>query len=692
MAVRRCIVLLGDKVALGDVPQSDLTAINAAYDDPQPEAIIWNGNAGAWQPMEGGVNTNPGTDRWAYEVRLREELRSQIPTGPVYFIKHAVDSTLAHTSAKTSWSPSVTGSAFAAAIAKITAAAAAAGGDSLSIEWIIVGKMTDDYLTPPTATTYGQNLRALAEALRTSIAAIPNCTMGKINPSAVFTPVTILEPHFLWAGLSSDAQFRMLLYRAQVHRLTHLDIYSISVCRTHGLTAAADNLSLNAASMLEISKRLPASVLPAQPVDVSTSEAPLVCIFGDSILEGTGLNSALPPHLTTAQPGINIFQFKTGTFGTLEVGVNNLFSLPQEPYVPAHGGEIYLGELLRSLWGQVWLVKGTSVGVTSELWHPAFGDYFFDACVQGLLVSAIQTLRAQGKKPVAKMVEISLGTNDIIASSILTSEVNLNLRTLILKIKDVFQAQGVDISGLKFVLLLPRSNIQASPTRITEVRDSLLRIPEDFSDVTVVDLDPHESFDRIHLTAAGEDSCSQAVFDAFRGFSNLVAVEPLFHTSLIELRKALRLSASPNDSDSFAQITAAIQYVRTNFVQDLGTARVDAIRSMPFSINPRTAEEHTRMLAAQIEVKWVRSQLLRTMPTLFMDGSSKIQSWQTDAAFRETSFLQNERELKRLEEEILEGLTRLRTSTSASGRVTIDVLGNDNPATPGGSVISAETI
>ena len=682
--VRRVTLFLGDRAMAGTRPVSELAEINAAYDDVQTDCQIWNQQTGAWENMQPGVNTNPsasGTDRWSFESRYREAIRTLQPTGTHYVIKHAVDSMVAHTSAKTSWLPGITGNAYATLISTITAAAAAAvlAGDTLAFEFAVVCFVTDDWKSDSTSLPYGKNIQGILTSLRTAIPGISGCSVTGGMPAA------IIEPHYSYSVLDVNTQFRIWLMRASLSYLTFAPLLQAEMVRSHSMAAAADNETFSAAAMVAMAARIGLVRSPVAPGDVSSTEAPLIGIFGDSIFEGTGDNSQLPAHLTGPLTGVNILNWKSQAFQTLQAGTNNLVSL--DGY-PLHGPEVYLGELLRALWGSVWIVKGTSIGSTTYFWAPYFQAYFFDAFLRGWLRNAIQVLRASGKKPVAKLIAISLGTNDIIDTTKLASDVVLNLKMFMDNVKRELDAEAVDRTGLKFILLVPSSTIPSDSTRRTTVREGIQRLPEERSDVAVVDLSSHQLFDNIHLTTSGTDSVAQEIFDLYREDTNLEEIETLFCPSKAYLKKALKLSAVQKENDGYAQIDSAIQTIRVRFFQQLGEARVAAISALPYSPNAVTLAQQTRSLAVSTEIKWVYYELRRSMPTLFKAGTGIIQTWDAEAAFRDgTGYLENRDELKRLESEILEALDTLRkTALDASGRILMTAVGPEDNAKPGDSV------
>lgn len=685
MAVRRTALFIGDKSMAGTIPLTDFTAINPTYGTAQADCQIWNIQTSTWEPLQPGVNTNPstpGTDRSSLESRYREAIRSQFPTGTHYVIKHALDSTLGP-SAKPNWLPGIAGNAYATLISVVTAAAAAAHlvGDTLSIEVIVPSFITDDWKTEIGSDSYAANLQGMLQTLRTVLPTIPYCSTGVLGAKQV----AIVETPYGFVGLDHATQFRLLIHRASVARFTYPPLFSAGILNTHSLSLAVDNETFSAAAILDLGSRLGSLLFPAQATDGTNLEAPIVAFFGDSILEGAALNTELPAHLLSALDGVLSLNWKTQQFQTFQVGVNNLVSIDQG--APAHGPEPYLLELCRALWKQVWFVKSTIIGSTTYFWSPYFLGYLFDAGVRNWLRNAVQILRKQNKKPAPKLFCISLGTNDIIEGYKPANDVGLLLETFVSNTLLELSLDNVDTSGLKFVFLIPRDSVPSDPTRKATVRSAIQGLKEKLPNVETVDLQQHSSTDLVHLNGAGEDSCAQAIFDVFRGMQDTSKVQPLFAPTREFLVRALKLSQVPQENDGYTQIDTAVQTIRMRFYQQLGTTRVTELSNLPYTANATSTAEQMRALAVSTEIKWVRHELMRTMPTLFKAGTSLIQSWDAEAGFRENTYLSMRDELKRLESEIQEALVVLsKQDLTFPGSLSASAVGPETPAKPGDTV------
>lgn len=683
MAVRPTVVFLGDLTMVGTRPASELAAVNPAYDDAQADTQVWNIQTQTWQQLTPGVNSDTSTgvtDKWSVESRFRESIRAQFPTGTFWLIKHALDSTLIPISAKTSWSHLLTGSAFDVLKTQITNAAAAANGagDTLRIDAFVIGISTDDFLSPTAQNTYGQAMISLVQALRGM--AIPFTAMGSIRGSEA-TPAVILEPTYGKTGLDYTQQFFLALLRGTLAALEFDSLNVVSVLRTAKYSLAPDNKTFDAASMVGLGEAVGAYLFPATPT-YSDQEAPLVLLVGDSITEGTGNNAELPTHLQSPLVGCDIWNYRTGRFESLSLS-NNQIVLPAGI---AHGVEMFLGENIRAHFGHAWMMKAASVGSRAVMWNPAEPRLFWPAMIHSWLLNLLDEIREDGKKPSLKLVSICLGTNDVLDSINLQLSV-LSVQAAIEGIKNLMQVAGLNADDTIFVVGLPPETLTTNTARITELRDALSLLG-DKHNIKLVDLNGATTIgDGIHLNSAGANLWADRIWSAYLSGETLSTTEPLFSPSKNLLKKNLRLSQVPDSNDALTVIDSAIQFVRTEFYRHLGQSKIESLLVMPYNATPKTSAENIRLLAVQTEVKWVRSQLLRNMPTLFMDSTARIQAWNEEAAFRETSFLQTERELKRLQTEIDEALEVLKTSAlTASGQISMSTVSPDDSIAPGDTV------
>lgn len=159
-----------------------------------------------------------------------------------------------------------------------------------------------------------------------------------------------------------------------------------------------------------------------------------------------------------------------------------------------------------------------------------------------------------------------------------------------------------------------------------------------------------------------------------------MALQPLFIIDIDTVKERLRLSGVPSDRDAQRLIEEAVRSVRVGFYRYLTESRVLTILATAEIENPTTGAGAIRQLASVTELKWIRYELMRTIPTLFFDSSASAhQSWQEDQAMlRGVSSSEKDMELKRLWLEIssalglLEGDVQIPEETSVKAFVVQD--------------------
>jgi len=660
MAVRKTLLIVGDVTAAGNRPVSELNAINSSYDDPQADCFIWNIQSQVWQSLTPGTNTNSavlGSDRWSYESRFREAMRSEFPTGNLYVIKYSLDSVLTHTGSKPSWTPGIAGNAYALTIAQITNAAAAANlaGDTLSIDGIVISVQTDDW-NLSSWRSYGGLLRSVIDAVRSAVSSIPYCTAGTFRADGNAIPVAVIEPHYKYTGMSTAARGQLNLCRMQAQALASND-ERISVIRTHAETCT-DSISFSSASMVSMATDVAKSLLePEAPNDLANPDGRIALIISDSVCEGysgstvpgAGVLSDLPDHLQGAISGASIWRPNQGDFQTLQVGVNNLTSLPNAP--AGFGPEVILASEMRGS-GDIWLVKGSAIGAFGSIylgtqptanpphydrtmvsWSPAARNQLWELSVRGWLVSAVDLLRKQSKRPKLELVVICLGHSDLLEDDALADQVAATVRQAIASVQKL--VEDLSISGTpRFVVCVPSASMQADETLLGTVRDSLLAIPETVENVSTIDLSSYATVPSgTILTGASQIKLAQDIYSAWKQ-TQVSSVQPMFMSSMIELRKALRLSKLGQDNDALSMIDSAVQAVKAGFFRNL--------------------------------------------------GEEKIKS-----AFREGSFLATREEIRRLDEEIRQNLAVLYSASFVdSTNISVDIVKPDDTIAPGETVLN----
>lgn len=143
-----------------------------------------------------------------------------------------------------------------------------------------------------------------------------------------------------------------------------------------------------------------------------------------------------------------------------------------------------------------------------------------------------------------------------------------------------------------------------------------------------------------------------------------MAVEPLFNQNRTQLLRKLRLSGAISP-DAASAIDAAIQGVRVRIYDRLGEERVTTIKATTLTDNPTDSTGIIRLKAAVLEEKWVRYELMRSMPVIFHDSDGEsLAAWNNeDFAIRGRGSDTKEAELERLQADIAELLAELVSGT-----------------------------
>lgn len=132
-----------------------------------------------------------------------------------------------------------------------------------------------------------------------------------------------------------------------------------------------------------------------------------------------------------------------------------------------------------------------------------------------------------------------------------------------------------------------------------------------------------------------------------------MAVQPLFISTVDNLRARLRLSSAQGNEDLPEILDEAMQTARVGIYERLGASVVSSIAATTATENPVTQDQITRTKAEILEVSWVRMILLRRLPVLFMDaGAATREIWDTEGMTRDAKWSEIDREIGRLLSEI----------------------------------------
>jgi|GEM_PF-5978799 len=123
----------------------------------------------------------------------------------------------------------------------------------------------------------------------------------------------------------------------------------------------------------------------------------------------------------------------------------------------------------------------------------------------------------------------------------------------------------------------------------------------------------------------------------------MVALKPLFVraeaplTALEVLKRELRLSGVPEESDAEALINQAVRECRVGFYRRLGATLISTYANQELVEDPNTDLEYKAYLAELTEIRWVKLLLLNRLPILFEDSSGEEgEAWNTEGTFRKS--------------------------------------------------------
>lgn len=139
-----------------------------------------------------------------------------------------------------------------------------------------------------------------------------------------------------------------------------------------------------------------------------------------------------------------------------------------------------------------------------------------------------------------------------------------------------------------------------------------------------------------------------------------MAVLTLFISNIADVKARLRLSGVPAGVDADKMIEEAIRAARVFFYRRLSIDRITEIANFVQEMNPVTNDGVIRQLAEITELKAIRYELLRTMPTLFYDSAPTTQQmWNEEGMLRGTKPDEREMEMRRLEADLEQSINLL---------------------------------
>jgi len=165
-------------------------------------------------------------------------------------------------------------------------------------------------------------------------------------------------------------------------------------------------------------------------------------------------------------------------------------------------------------------------------------------------------------------------------------------------------------------------------------------------------------------------------------------VQPIFAKNRSTLISRLRLTGA-SSPDAISAVDGAMVAVAIGLFDRLGEATVATIQGYTYSDDASAgANSRLRLKAAITEEKWIRHELMRKMPVLFMDSASKASRQWNEEEFSRNGEA-DQREISRLWNEVLTLLDDLEGNTS-NATVSAMAFGPDTSPVfvPGGSVLN----
>jgi len=170
-----------------------------------------------------------------------------------------------------------------------------------------------------------------------------------------------------------------------------------------------------------------------------------------------------------------------------------------------------------------------------------------------------------------------------------------------------------------------------------------------------------------------------------------MAILPLFNATVESVKARLRLQGVAATDPGQPLIEGAVQAVRVGFYRQIEQAQINVLLSYSSVENPTNEQEVLRQLAEVTELKWIRYELMRSMPMLFMDSAAGTQqAWNDEGIFRGMGVAERDAELKRLWSEIVQSLSLLTADETIPDETTmrVDVFVPDSaPMRPFGSLM-----
>jgi len=166
-------------------------------------------------------------------------------------------------------------------------------------------------------------------------------------------------------------------------------------------------------------------------------------------------------------------------------------------------------------------------------------------------------------------------------------------------------------------------------------------------------------------------------------------VVPVFVTDIDTLKAMLRLSNVARD-DAVAMLESAVRDVRVKLYDRLTSSVVAAVAGITHADNPTTADQLRRAKAEGVEVKMVRVELMRTMPSFFLESLGSVRrAWNEEGTMQPLDHRDVQRIIAVIESEIENDIAAIAgaVATDDAGIRAATIDPDEDPPAPGSSVV-----
>jgi hypothetical protein len=695
MATRRLVLIVGDDNA-GQAPVASLIGGLAPLAAAQPTLQTWDPVALTWETYQPGTN---GASVFGPEIALRPAAPGVDPSEVVYTLLCSRPNSALLPNNRVSvggidhdnYLPSAARAAHVELRKRITEAvpALSLGGDTVQLDAIVFSFGLNEALFGGNPLAFGDALRLMVDETRAAVEAAASVPAGTFASSRT----VFLKLHNALVLGTAQARARWDAVRAATESAAHA---CGAVVVSTDLVDASQLIGtgvLGAQAQANVGPRLQQAVWGARNNEEPSSPIDVFLLLGDATIAGDAPLLELPTYL---QPSAGVLiwdaQAARPSFAALTPPKQNPH-VPSGSPVSTFGIEFGFGEAARSHYRRsAYLVKcgidgfaTPSASVTAPVF-PFFdarttswasGERLAELAVFGWAADGVDALEAAfglGNVRVRALV-VGLGSPDVEASLPRAFE---EAQLLVNRTKAWLEKKGWGSPAV--VALLPQ------PTALNgELRDLLKNSGWGWAD-------PSGRATTTAGTLTGQAMLDLGQAAAQASFTSAVETQqqPLFAPTRKRLVDALRLRGVPEDGAAQQLIDESLRLVRTAMFRRIGREGCEKILTYAYKDNAQTDQDYIRLLASTTEIKWVRLELMRIMPMMFVDGNPTNQIWQDEAAFRSAGVSQVEKEIRRIQSEIDEAVAVLagETPIDENARTSVRVFEPENGSVTAGIQIN----